>query len=60
MERIEQYLISKGYTITNASDTFVRVLDPIHCYSGSRKWIEYDSITIRNMRDAIRFVLERE
>jgi hypothetical protein len=52
-------LIRRQYTLS-IDTTSINVSDPVMCYSGSEKWVEYEMVKLETYASVQRFISARE
>ena len=61
IKRAAQHLASSGYSVESHENGHLIVQDPVHSVHGKRLALSgYKPVAIRNMREASRFINERE
>lgn len=53
-------ILTSGYTITDITDSYITVLDPVQCSSGGgKRWAEYNKVDIYSDLQASKFIVDR-
>lgn len=59
MQTHQKSLASHGYNVSMRQDGTLDVQDPVWISSGNRRRVEYQTVTLKDSRQVVRFLLQR-
>lgn len=59
MQAYQKSLAAHGYNVSMQQDGTLDVQDPVWISSGNRRRVEYQTVTLKDSRQVVRFLLQR-
>lgn len=59
MQTYQKSLAANGYNVSMQQDDTLAVQDPVWISSGNRRRVEYQTVTLKDSRQVVRFLLQR-